>query len=640
MVNLNDEELVSYVLEKAEELSPADLGELIWQAEKSYYEEKPVDIDTFITDPYFLGKSFDGGKKLYPFWWDRLKDLYPSPFFSPYYEIIAEVPIGSGKSYFGDTSLLYEIYRMEHLYNPQLYYGLLQPTKIQFVVLSQDLSTASDVNWEIFEGFLSESPFFLELITLPDTKSLPGNTLMFPKKIALTLGSKRSHMTGRAVFGGVADEANVSKDIQGKYNDILRRMASRFPPGKFGGILPGKLFLMSSPIESGSFLAERIEKSQHLPSTYIITNKAIWDILPESKLELSGETFQIFVGNDLKEPFIIEKPESEITPDIVDDVKDIPVEYKADFEKDLVDSLREILGHRIGGITKYIRGLSLVKPCFHLPNPFTKPIIGLDFNDPSDTIMNYMDMEYFSKINYPECLRFIHIDTATDSDKVGVSGIYAQEYEDYYYHRDTTLLDRTYRKYFVDWMLAIEKFGDEEICIPKIIDFILFLYDMGYPIGEVSTDKYEGKVLKQFLRLVGIKTAYISVDRDRVAHNSFKLLLVNKHILGVEHPLFFKEIKDLERVGNKYDHPSNGSKDVLDSVVGGVKLCMDAKTIINPSICYKESMPVATRGNPYRSSQPSNAHRSIFDVFRQGSRQSEGNFNIYNNYMNALRYGK
>jgi hypothetical protein len=42
----------------------------------------PVDIETFIKDPYYLGESV--GKTLFPFWLDKLKQIYPNPIMTKY----------------------------------------------------------------------------------------------------------------------------------------------------------------------------------------------------------------------------------------------------------------------------------------------------------------------------------------------------------------------------------------------------------------------------------------------------------------------------------------------------------------------------------------------------------------------------
>ena len=45
----------------------------IWLAD---YKEIPVDIDTFLTDDYYLGKTNRNGEAIYPFWKDTRKQSH------------------------------------------------------------------------------------------------------------------------------------------------------------------------------------------------------------------------------------------------------------------------------------------------------------------------------------------------------------------------------------------------------------------------------------------------------------------------------------------------------------------------------------------------------------------------------------
>lgn len=59
------------------------------------FEEKVPDIDQFLDDPYYLGKVLGSG--IYPIWRSALKEIFPSPYHSPYDEIILSGGIGLGK---------------------------------------------------------------------------------------------------------------------------------------------------------------------------------------------------------------------------------------------------------------------------------------------------------------------------------------------------------------------------------------------------------------------------------------------------------------------------------------------------------------------------------------------------------------
>ena len=75
---LNDRN-VDLFIKEYEQLSEKDKSELIYEAVgKEIYKENPVDIETFINDPYYMGDIYGG--ILFNIWRDLLKEIYPAPF--------------------------------------------------------------------------------------------------------------------------------------------------------------------------------------------------------------------------------------------------------------------------------------------------------------------------------------------------------------------------------------------------------------------------------------------------------------------------------------------------------------------------------------------------------------------------------
>ena len=70
------------------------------------YSSVPVDINTFLDDPYYLGQTYQG--HVYKYWRDALNKIYPNPLYSPYVEICITGCIGAGKAVTLDTRVLTE----------------------------------------------------------------------------------------------------------------------------------------------------------------------------------------------------------------------------------------------------------------------------------------------------------------------------------------------------------------------------------------------------------------------------------------------------------------------------------------------------------------------------------------------------
>lgn len=85
-------------------MSYKELNDTIYEVEKDFYECMPVDIMTFVNDPYYLGATY--GDRLFKIWEDTLKEIYPTPLFSPYYEVLLSAAIGAGKCLAKGTKVL------------------------------------------------------------------------------------------------------------------------------------------------------------------------------------------------------------------------------------------------------------------------------------------------------------------------------------------------------------------------------------------------------------------------------------------------------------------------------------------------------------------------------------------------------
>ena len=92
------------------------------------YDEIPVDVETFLTNPRYLGKGLineEGKFTVFPYWVNTLKKVFPDPLKPAAYNTLALTgAIGLGKSFEAVLCCLYELYRMLCLKDPYLYYGL------------------------------------------------------------------------------------------------------------------------------------------------------------------------------------------------------------------------------------------------------------------------------------------------------------------------------------------------------------------------------------------------------------------------------------------------------------------------------------------------------------------------------------
>ena len=70
-------------------------------------------------------------------------------------------------------------------------------------------------------------------------------------------------------------------------------------------------------------------------------DRKLWEIKPKGTY--SGEMFRVFTGNFAQQPRILGSEEL-LLPEDVPLVIDIPVEFKSDFERDILNALHDIAG--------------------------------------------------------------------------------------------------------------------------------------------------------------------------------------------------------------------------------------------------------------------------------------------------------
>ena len=77
---------ITYFMNEFEKLTEQEKSEVIYEAVgKEIYKTNPVDVITFIEDPYFLCSLYD---TVFKIWKDMIQEIYPAPFCKKYDEVI------------------------------------------------------------------------------------------------------------------------------------------------------------------------------------------------------------------------------------------------------------------------------------------------------------------------------------------------------------------------------------------------------------------------------------------------------------------------------------------------------------------------------------------------------------------------
>ena len=196
---------ISYFLREYRQLTEAEKSELIYEAVgKEIFETNPVDAETFMTDPYFLGGVYDN---VFPIWKNMIKEIYPAPFCKKYDQVVLSCATRAGKTYITSFIIDYELYLLTCMINPVKFYSV---SNIVFALLSKDNSTAiSQIGGEVYKA-LTQAPYFKGVVRdkLSFSK-LDKDGVQVTDDILIKAGSSVSTVIGTNLFVGCIDEANA-----------------------------------------------------------------------------------------------------------------------------------------------------------------------------------------------------------------------------------------------------------------------------------------------------------------------------------------------------------------------------------------------------------------------------------------------
>lgn len=165
------------------------------------YEEIPVSIEEFLHNRKYLGNALydpDGHFTLFPYWEEKLKEIFPTPTTTNYNTIVFTGAIGLGKSTIAVICLLYMLYRLLCLKDPYLYYGMQPIDKLSISLMNITLENAKGVALDKMNQMILSSSWFMSHGTMSGTTNL----VFKPEKhIELITASSNNQVIGRCLDG-------------------------------------------------------------------------------------------------------------------------------------------------------------------------------------------------------------------------------------------------------------------------------------------------------------------------------------------------------------------------------------------------------------------------------------------------------
>jgi hypothetical protein len=488
-------------------------------------------------------------------------------------ETVLTGAIGTGKTTIALIITAYQLYLLAQYDNPQLKFGLDPSSEIVFIFQSINAKLAKDVDYSRFKATIDNSPWFQQNFKYDKTIE---SELRFPHRIIVKpVSGTDTAAIGQNVIGGVIDELNfmsqVDKSKHNKdggaydqaiavYNSISRRRKSRFMTQ---GKMPGILCLVSSVRYPGEFTDQKIAESHREiertgKTSIYVYRKTTWEIKPHGTF--TGDWFKIFIGDDSRRPRIMADNEVALPRD-EPLVIEAPEEYRAEFESDIMNALRDIAGVATLAHHPYIIMTEMIAACADpkLPKIFSQPTV--DFVDQKLTM-------YPERIPNPDWPRFAHVDLGVTGDSAGVVIGHCCGFKD---------IDRgdhveTLPDIQIDCVLEVAPPRNGEILFWKIRDVFHALKKHGMALRWITFDSFQSVDSIQLLRQSGFISDRQSMDKDIDAYEFTKAAIYDSRVHWPPHGKLRRELSSLEKdvKKNKIDHPPNGSKDVSDALAGVV----------------------------------------------------------------------
>jgi len=576
--------LLSVIDEIAEEGDSETLQDLYDED----YDEIPVDPETFLLDPYYLGDAvevFDVLKK-------DFIDLFNDP---TVFEVILAGGIGYGKSFLGALIEARMIYELLCLKSPQSFYSLSPSSTITIMNLSITGAQAKTQIFAELSDMVRLSPWFQR--NYPPDKRIKSS-LNFPKNIVAMPGnSTELSAIGKTIFGGIVDEANFmarvmdssrSREATSEFhqaevlvNALRTRLKSRFVQQ---GHIPGKLVIISSKTTEDAYLERRVKEVGER-DTVFVRSYATWETRPRERY--MKEEFRVGLGNSMMSSCIIET-DADIKPGM--EVLSVPMDFYPDFVDDIDRAIRDIAGRSTVAISPLITKRERIYECTKLDLSIKHPYSALKTNLQDGAyflqeMLVRIDKDGFRiPILHPDAPRYAHVDLAASGDACGVSvchkagerthrrTIPERDVFDRLTGRVITVVEKLPIVY-VDFMLQIVHPKGAEIDFAAVRGLFTELREIGIPLAGITYDWWNSKGSLQELNKLGFNATYLSVDRSPAAYYLLKRCIEDRRLVMYYYQPVIDELLGLQddRRKGKIDHVSygpNAHKDIADALAG------------------------------------------------------------------------
>ena len=522
------------------------------------FEERPVDLRTFVTDPNYLALPplsdlqytlIEKSSQIYKE--STLVKLFGEEegtlrFKQTCNEVIAQLGKGSGKDYTATISVAYQVYLLLCLKDPATYYGKPPGDTIDILNIAINAQQANNVFFKGFKTRIELSPWFAG-------KYEPkASEIKFDKNVNVFSGhSQREAWEGYNVITVILDEIsgfameNTTGHDQAKTADAIYDMyrasvMSRFPDY-------GKVILLSFPRFKNDPIQKFYESVIGEKETIVRSKRLkMDDDLPDgtegNEIDVEWEEDHI-ISYLYPKTYALKRPTWEVNP-----TKKIE-DFKVDFYKNSMDALGRFACMPPEMVDAFFKSREKVEKAF---------------NNTALAVDNFGRLEEWFKPK-EDTRYFIHVDLAQKHDHCAVALAHVERWVNV---KVTNEYSQPAPIVSVDAVRYWTPTPDKSVDFTEVRDYILALKTRGFNISVCTFDRWNSHDMMQQLKQYGINTEILSVAKKH--YDDMAMVVLEERLNGPYIPLLIDELLQLKIMRDKVDHPRKGSKDLADAVCGSI----------------------------------------------------------------------
>jgi hypothetical protein len=456
-----------------------NFGDLIDILDGEEFEERPVDLRTFVTDKNYLGLPelsenqytlIEKSSQIYKE--STLIKLFGEKEGSLRYrqtcnEVVAQLGKGSGKDYCSTISVAYIVYLLLCLKDPASYYGKPPGDSIDIINIAINAQQANNVFFKGFKNRVTHSPWFI------GKYFEKASEIKFDKNVTVYSGhSEREAFEGYNVLVAVLDEISgfaldstsghdQAKTASGIYDMYRASVDSRFPDY-------GKVILLSFPRFKNDYIQQRYDEI--ISEKEVIARSHRFKLDPDLPENTVGNEFDIFWDEDqivsYKYPrvYAIRRPTWEVNP--TRSIED----FKIAFYRDVTDALGRFACMPPEAIDAFFKSREKIEMAF---NDLSIAVDG--FGRFEDWFLPEDDKDYY-----------IHVDLAQKHDHCAVSMAHIEKFVSV---KVTDTYSQPAPIVKVDAVMYWTPTSDKSVDFAEVRDYILSLRSRGFNIRICTFDR-------------------------------------------------------------------------------------------------------------------------------------------------------